>query len=128
MKVKVLLSKKTEFPSYWTPVKIVVKGEEEKGPQAKGLNVRFTKVADKKLPVDFKGGIIEVKPEQINFPFIYEIKKGENGEDEYPVVWIRDIENVLPLPAPKNTCTFVGVEEDTKETEIDEFGDNDQPF
>ena len=49
MKIKVLKSKKTEFPSYYTPVMIVVKGEEEKGEQQKGLKVIFSKSADKKL-------------------------------------------------------------------------------
>ena len=39
MKVKVLKSKQTEFPSWWTPVTIMVKGEEEKGLQSKGLLV-----------------------------------------------------------------------------------------
>ena len=74
MKIKVLKSKKTDFPSYWTPVHIVVKGEEEKGAQSKGLNVYFSKSADKKLPVDFKGGILECKGEDVNVPFVYEIK------------------------------------------------------
>ena len=118
MKVKVLKSKKTEFPSYFTPVMIVVKGEEEKGEQQKGLKVVFSKQADKKLPVDFKGGIVEVKGENINFPYVYEIKKNDDGEDDYPFVYIKDIESVTPLTPRTNTCRFIGVEEDTEETEI----------
>ena len=118
MKIKVLKSKKTTFPSYYTPVMIVVKGEEEKGEQSKGLKVIFSKVADKKLPVDFNGGIIECKGEDVNAPYVYEIKKNEDGEDDYPFVYIKDIENIAPLPATKNTCRFVGVEEDTAETNL----------
>ena len=119
MKVKVLKSKQTEFPSWWTPVTIMVKGEEEKGLQKKGLQVKFTKVADKKLPVDFKGGIIVIaNPEHINFPYVYEIKQNEDGEDEYPVVWIRDFKEILPLPRAENTCHFEGDEEETSETEL----------
>ena len=119
MKIKVLKSKKTEFPSWWTPVTIMVKGEEEKGLQKKGLNVRFTKVADKKLPLDFKGGIIVIKDgKNVNFPFVYQITKGEDGEDEYPVVWIRDFDEILPLPQIENTCHFDGDEEETSETEL----------
>ena len=118
MKIKVLKSKKTTFPSYYTPVAIVVKGEEEKGEQKKGIKVLFSKVADKKLPVDFNGGILEVKGTDVNMPFVYEIKTNENGEDDYPFVYIKDFESIAPLPAPKNTCRFLGVEEESEETEI----------
>ena len=118
MKIKVLKSKKTTFPSYYTPVAIVVKGEEEKGEQEKGIKVLFSKQADKKLPVDFNGGIIELKGEDVNIPFVYEIKTNDKGEDDYPFVYIKDFDNITPLPAPKNTCRFLGVEEDTPETEI----------
>lgn len=118
MKIKVLKSKKTDFPSYWTPVHIVVKGEEEKGAQAKGLNVYFSKGADKKLPVDFKGGILECKGEDVNVPFVYEIKTDEDGKDNYPFVYIKDFDSIAPLPTPKNTCTFDVDEQETQETEI----------
>lgn len=118
MKIKVLKSKKTEFPSYWTPVHIVVKGEEEKGAQAKGLNVYFSKSADKKLPVDFKGGILELDGADVNMPFVYEITKDEDGKDNYPFVYIKDFKEIKPLPTPKNTCTFDVDEEETPETEI----------
>ena len=123
MKIKVLKSiKKTsdgkEFPTYWTPVHIVVKGEEEKGAQAKGLNVYFSKGADKKLPVDFKGGILECKGEDVNAPFVYEITQDEDGKDNYPFVYIKDFDSIAPLPTPKNTCTFDVDEIETPETEI----------
>lgn len=117
MKIKVLKSKKTSFPSYYTPVTILVKGEEEKGEQAKSLKVVFSKEADKKLPVDFKGGIIELKGEDVNYPFVYEIKK-KDGKDDYPFVYIKDFESVTPLKPREDTCSFLGVEEDTEETEI----------
>ncbi|MBO7693051.1 MAG: hypothetical protein J6T10_10515 [Methanobrevibacter sp.] len=118
MKIKVLKSKKTQFPSYFTPVMIVVKGEEEKGEQKKGLKVVFSKTADKKLPVDFKGGIIETKGENVNFPYVYEIKKSEDGEDDYPFVYIKDIDNITPLKTRENTCRFLVDEEEQSETEI----------
>lgn len=118
MNIKVLLSKKTKFPSYWTPVKIVVKGEEEKGQQEKGLTIRFSKEADKKLPVDFKGGILSVKGENVIMPFIYEIKHGEDGEDDYPFVYIKDFDAITPLKPRKNTCEFLVDEEETAETEM----------
>lgn len=118
MKIKVLKSKKTSFPSYYTPVMIQVKGEEEKGEQTKGLKVVFSKEADKKLPVDFKGGVLECDGEQVNFPFIYEIKKGENGEDDYPFVYIKDFKSITPLKPRTNTCRFLVDEEETSEETI----------
>ena len=117
MKIKVLKSKKTSFPSYYTPVTILVKGEEEKGEQAKTLKVKFSKEAEKKLPVDFKGGIIALKGEDVNYPFVYEIKK-KDGKDDYPFVYIKDFESITPLKQREDTCSFLGVEEDTEETEI----------
>ena len=118
MKIKVLKSKKTSFPSYFTPVMIVVKGEEDKGEQKKGLKVVFSKEADKKLPIEFKGGILQLKGEDVNYPFIYEIKKNEDGEDDYPFVYIKNFENITPLKPRENTCTFVVDEEESAETEI----------
>lgn len=118
MKIKVLKSKKTSFPSYFTPVMISVKGEEEKGEQSKGLKVVFSKEADKKLPVDFKGGILEVKPTDVNYPFIYEIKKNKDGKDDYPFVYIKNFDSITPLKPRENTCRFIGVEEDSEETEL----------
>ena len=119
MKIKVLKSKKTDFPSYWTPVTIVVKGEEEKGAQPKGLKVIFSEEAKKKLPVKFKGGVLSVKGDDVNFPYIYEIKQKESGEDDYPFVYIKMFDEITPLKPRENTCTFCVDEEETSETEID---------
>lgn len=122
MKLKVLKSKKSKFPSFFTPVKIVVKGEEDKGAQEKTLNVYFSEVADKKLPVGFKGGIIECKPEDINAPYVYEIKtnKKDATKLDYPMVYIKDLISVQPLQPKENTCAFMGVEEETDEVNFDE--------
>ena len=123
MKIKVLKSEKTtkdgkKFTAYWTPVTIVVKGEEEKGAQEKGNNVYFSEVAEKKLPVGFKGGILECKGEDVSAPYIYEIKKDEDGKDNYPFVYIKDLQSVSPLKPRENTCTFVVDEQETEESEI----------
>lgn len=122
MKLKVLKSKKSKFPSYYTPVKIVVVGEEDKGTQPKTLNVYFSKVADKKLPVDFKGGIIECNAQDVFAPFVYEIKQNKDDatKKDYPFVYIKDIIKVSDLKATNsNTCTFMVDEEETEETTID---------
>lgn len=123
MKLKVLKSKKSKFPSYYTPVKIVVVGEEDKGAQPKTLNVYFCKVADKKLPVDFKGGIVECNAQDVFAPFVYEIKpnKDDATKKDYPFVYIKDIIKVSDLKATNsNTCTFMVDEEETEETTIDD--------
>ena len=123
MKIKVLAKsrkneKGQEFFSFFTPVTIMVKGEEDKGVQNKTLDVKFTKEADKQLPVNFKGGIIEVDGENVGFPYIYEVKE-EDGKKEYPCVWIRKINSVSPLKPRENTCTFLVDEQDTPETDIE---------
>lgn len=122
MKIKVLkTTKKTKdgksFDSYFTPVEIVVKGEEEKGPQQRGLTLNFSKEADKKLPVNFNGGILEVKGENVIMPFVYEIKQ-KDGRDVYPNVYIKDFESITPLKPRSNTCRFLVDEEETEETDL----------
>ena len=122
MKIKVLKTTKTTsdgrtFTSYFTPVMIVVKGEEEKGEQQKGLTINFSKESDKKLPVDFNGGILEVKGEDVIMPYVYEIKQ-KDDKDVYPNVYIKDFQSISPLKPKKNTCRFLVDEEETEETEM----------
>lgn len=122
MKIKVLKSKKSKFPSFFTPVKIVVKGEEEKGAQEKTLNVYFSELADKKLPVGFKGGVIECKGENVNAPYVYEItpNKDDPTKKNYPMVYIKDLISVTPLQPKENTCVFMGLEQETEEVSFDD--------
>lgn len=126
MKIKVLSKQKQtkdgkKYVAYFTPVRIMVKGEEEKGLQDKYLSVYFTKVAEKKLPVDFKRGLLDVDGEKINFPYVYERKVNEDGSIDYPEVWIRDINTIEPVKAKAvNTCSFITDEEETEETNIEE--------
>lgn len=128
MKIKVLKTTKQtkdgrSFPSYFTPVTIVVKGEEEKGPQQKCLTVRFSKEAEKKLPVDFNGGYLTAKGEDINAPYVWE-KRIKDGKEYYPDVYVKGFDSIDPLPPLKpreNTCTFLLDEEETEEADIGEI-------
>lgn len=122
MKIKVLKSKKTKFPSYYTFVNIVVVGEEEKGTQKKSLQVYFSEVADKKLPVGFKGGVIECDAKDVNAPYVYEIKpnKDDRTKKDYPFVYIKDLKSVTALQLRENTCTFITDEKETEEVSFDE--------
>ena len=83
-----------------TLMNLVVVGEEDKGAQKKYLNLKFRQDIDTSKLV--RGYIeIEDNPENINYPYKYEIKdaKDENGnpikdkdgniKKEYPCVWIR---------------------------------------
>lgn len=135
MKIKVLKTTKQtkdgrSFPSYFTPVTIVVKGEEGKGPQEKCLTVRFSELAEKKLPVDFNGGFIEAKGEDVFAPYVWEMRK-KDGKEYYPDVYLKDFESISPLPPRKpreNTCTFLLDEKETEESEIADEPASELPF
>lgn len=123
VKLKVITTEKKRtngkgsFVSYYSPVKIVVKGEETEGAVDKTITVKFRKavnVAD--LP---KVAIITCKESDVNAPFVYEIKENADGTKEYPVIWIRGIESVAKAKTNAvNTCSFLTDEEDTPETDI----------
>lgn len=123
MKIKVLSNEnKTAdgrtFTGFFTPVTIMVKGEEDKGVQEKTLTVKFSETAQKKLPIKFKSGIIECKGEDVVAPYVYEIKQKEDGKPDYPFVTIKDFISVSPLPQRENTCTFLIDEQETEESEM----------
>lgn len=92
IKIKVITKEHTtkdgkrKFKTYYTPCKILVKGEEEKGKQLKFLNVKFK---DGKTP-KYKVSILVATA---YVPYIYEIKEDENGNKNYPFVYILDIES-----------------------------------
>lgn len=86
---------KRTWVSFSAKMKLVVKGEESKGLQEKYVEVRFDESvkADKTL----KTGTIEVLEENINAPYIYEIKEvvNESGETKkrYPYIWVSKVES-----------------------------------
>lgn len=139
IKLKVLSTKvkqpKKSFLRYFTYVKMVVVGEEEKGRQEKSLNVHFTDDAKKQLPKDIRFFILTVDTDknQIGMPRKYEIIEEEdtNGEvkTKYPELWVRGFEKCEKIESKPITedVEFVVDEEPTKETEIDnnELSSND---
>lgn len=113
-----------KFRRFFTPVNIVVKGEEEKGKQSKNLTVKFTK--DCVLPKDTKFAIItaDMSKGQISLPTIYEITEDKDGNSIYPVVWLRGFTDCKPI-APKVDMSNIDFdlgedEDDTEELEIKE--------
>ena len=119
--------KKKSFNRYFTRVKMVVKGEEEKGKQLKSLTVKFTEDASKELPKDARFFTIDVDNEKGNLgcPRIYEVKvtedKDGNEVKEFPVIWIRGFSNYKPLPVKPITedVDFETEDTETEEHEID---------
>ena len=119
--------KKKSFNRYFTRVKMVVKGEEEKGKQLKSLTVKFTEDASKELPKDARFFTIDVDTEKGNLgcPRIYEVKvtedKDGNEVKEFPVIWIRGFSNYKPLPVKPITedVDFETEDTETEEHEID---------
>lgn len=116
-----LFSKKVQgtkkaFRRYWTIMNIIVKGEESKGLQAKTLNVKFRSDVDTKT---LTRGILTLKEDQINAPFIYEITKDDLGNDVYPVVWIRGYESFEEQIQHHTQSSFIIDEFETPETTID---------
>ena len=104
-----------QFRTYFTDVRIIVKGEEEKGKQLKTVNVRFDKTIDTKNIVR---GMITCKDSDIDLPFKYQVVVKENGKESYPTIFIRKYESYEEKRTP-STIEFV-LEEDTAETVIDE--------
>lgn len=109
-----------KFRHYWTKMNILVSGEEEKGKQPKSVTVKFTQDAGN--TADIRRGILTG---EINAPFKYEITQDENGEDVYPVVWVRKIITFESKEATHSQSDFI-LEDDSKTAadapQSDEFG------
>lgn len=111
--------KKKTFLRYFAPVKIVVKGEEEKGKQAKSLTVKFKQ--DVQLPKDARFFILTVDEAkgQIGCPFVYEVSEDKDGNKIFPVIWIRGYEDIKLLKSNDSISNYVDFETtDTEEVEI----------
>lgn len=100
-----------QFRAYWTKMKIVVAGEEEKGKQLKNVNVSFRKSVN---TYNIKRGLITG---EIDAPFKYEIVTDGNGNKKYPCVWVRSVDSYQEKIAHHEQSDFV-TEEDGEETEL----------
>ena len=101
------------FRAYWTKMKIVVAGEEEKGKQLKNINVSFRKEVN---TYGIKRGLITG---EIDAPFTYAVTIDEKtGKKKYPCVWVRSVEKYEERTAHHDQSDFVTDEEATKETDL----------
>ena len=99
------------FRAYWTKMKILIAGEEDKGKQLKNVNESFRKSVN---TYSIKRGLITG---EIDAPFKYEVTTDENGKKKYPCVWVRSVENYVEKIAHHEQSDFV-TEEDGNETEL----------
>ncbi|MBR3210090.1 MAG: hypothetical protein IKF82_07515 [Bacilli bacterium] len=76
------------WPKFYTFIKILVKGEENKGPQEKPIFIKFNKTI--KGLKNLKNGFLVVEKSNFIKPPIYEIKE-ENGVKKYPFVTVNEI-------------------------------------
>lgn len=105
---------KKKFRSFYTPMKLIVVGEEEKGKQTKHVTVKFTSDVDSK---NITHGKLTCIVKDVGFPRRWEVTTNENGEKEYPVVWIRGYKSFEEIEYDVEN-PFITEEVETEETEI----------
>lgn len=115
---------KNTIPTFYTKMKLVKAGEEEKGKQLCNVTVKFTSDVDSK---NITSGLLTAVVKDVGFPRKWEIKKDVPQDDgtlktEYPTVWIRGFKSFEEIEREIDN-PFVTDEEETEETEIDENAD-----
>lgn len=110
-----------KFRKFFTSVKIIVAGEEDKGPQDKTLTVKFDKNIDTS---SFRRGIITAEEKDVELPYKYQIKKvtDKDGNEKlrYPHIYVKNV-LIYEERLPKSTAQFnLKDEEETEEVTIDE--------
>ena len=83
------------WPKFYTFIKIIVKGEENRGPQEKPIFIKFDKMISDEEIKKLKNGFLVVEKSNFIKPPIYEIKE-ENGIKKYPFVTVKNIYSFDP--------------------------------
>lgn len=76
------------WPNFYTYKKIFVKGQENRGPQEKAINLKFSPTIDTSF---LRPGYLVVEKSKCTQPKIYEIKTDEKGIKHYPYIWIDEV-------------------------------------
>lgn len=109
---------KNSIPTYYTKMKLVVVGEEEKGKQTKSVTLKFRSDVDSK---NVTSGLLTCVLKDISYPRVFEIKEIEQEDGtikkEYPTVWVRAFKSFEEIEMDVEN-PFVTDEEETEETEI----------
>lgn len=83
------------WPKFYTFIKIIVKGEENRGPQEKPIFIKFDKMIPNEEIKKLRNGFLVVEKSNFIKPPIYEIKE-ENGVKKYPFVTVKNIYSFDP--------------------------------
>lgn len=109
---------KNIIPTYYTKMKLVKVGEEEKGKQLCDITVKFTSDVDSK---NITHGLLTCVVKEVGFPKKYEIvdEQQEDGsmKKKYPTVWIRGFKSFEEIEYDVEN-PFVTDEEETEEQEL----------
>ena len=119
---------KKKIPSFYTPMMIVIAGEEEKGKQRKNVTLKFVSDIDTK---NITSGRLTCVVKDIGFPRKYEVvdKLDEDGnpivdengvvKKDYPCVWIRAYKSFEEIESEVEN-PFLDEEPETEETDIED--------
>ena len=119
---------KKKIPSFYTPMKILIAGEEEKGKQVKNVTLKFVSDIDTK---NITSGRLTCVVKDVGFPRKWEIvdKLDEDGnpvvdengvvKKDYPCVWIRAYKSFEEIERDVEN-PFVDEEPETEEVEFEE--------
>ncbi len=83
----------TFWPKFYTFIKLIVKGEENRGPQEKPIFIKFDKTI--KGLRELRNGFLVVEHDNLIKPIFYEVKE-ENGKKIYPFITVKDIYSFDP--------------------------------
>lgn len=125
-------SKGKTFFNYRTSMKLIVKGEEDKGLQKRTVDVKFrqtAKIDGKNLGKDYLRGVLTCESTKVDAPTIYAIKEVVNAdtgdiERKYPAVWVSDVISYEETAKEAKQSAFV-LEDDEPEAEETDLGGSD---
>ena len=119
------------FFNYRTSMKIVVKGEEDKGLQKKTVDVKFRQTASipgKTIGKDYLRGYLVCEDTKVDAPSFWAIKEVENEDGDivrkYPAVWISEVKGYTE--AEKRATQSAFVLEDEPSDEESDLGGSDE--
>ena len=121
------------FFNYCTSMKLLVKGEEDKGLQKRTVDVKFrqtVKIDGKNLGKDYLRGVLTCESTKVDAPTIYQIKEvvdadtGDIIERKYPAVWVSDVISYEETAKEAKQSAFV-LEDDEPEAEETDLGGSD---
>lgn len=103
---------KRKFRVYWTRMRLLVEGQEDKGKQDKSVQLKFSKDCPNVSNIT-SSGVLVVPEDKFSAPY-----KFRTTDDYYPVVWVNEFAEFIPNKSGHSQDDFV-IQADT-DTEDDE--------